>query len=345
MSASPRRKHAIDLDYIIGLCVIKLKPPQPRSAPSTLLASAVDAAETAVATEVTHLIGSETTRLATDLLAPVTAEAEPRARCPLPARISACPALLLVAWIALRCFVGGFGILAPVLMLAMPYVAVGLSLVALVAQSWLVARPIAFGLASLLTQLTDIIEGAFDELIETVPKALTEVLLLLMVPEAIANELMWVLFEPIREALHLCWALVPKVDDLVPQRWRAPKPLVFLVWLLLLCGLVVAQTLTVLFLGLVGTGDLAIAICVGVCAVLAFLARNASRLIELLLGLVECLINFTLQFLLRRVLLADKIQFAIDMISDAIPDLNDVETAAGISTGHMSEVEIEISEA
>ena len=76
MSASPRRKHAIDLDYIIGLCVIKLKPPRPRSAPSTLLASAVDAAETAVATEVTHLIGSETTRLATDLLAPVTAEAE-----------------------------------------------------------------------------------------------------------------------------------------------------------------------------------------------------------------------------------------------------------------------------
>ena len=82
MSASPRRKHAIDLDYIIGLCVIKLKPPRPRSAPSTLLASAVDAAETAVATEVTHLIGSDTTRLITDrlpVLTPAAAEAEPRA--------------------------------------------------------------------------------------------------------------------------------------------------------------------------------------------------------------------------------------------------------------------------
>ena len=331
--SAPQRKHAIDLDYIIGLCVIKLKPTRPHDTQSTLITSAVEAAaaaETAVATEFTRLIGSDTTRLITDRLPLLEVI---RRACALCVRISACPTLLLLAWAVLRTFVGGFGILAPLLMLGMPYVAVFLSLVALVVQSWLVARPIAFGLASLLTQLTDIIEGAFDELIETIPKALTEVLLLLMVPDVIANELVWVLFEPIREALHLCWALVPKVDDLVPLRWRAPTPLVFLVWLLLLCGLVVAQTLTVLFLGLVGTGDLAIVICVCVCAALAFLAHNANRIIELLLGLVECLINFTLQFLLRRVLLADKIQFAIDMISDAIPDLSDVETAAGMSTG------------
>ena len=56
------------------------------------------------------------------------------------------------------------------------------------------------------------------------------------------------------------------------------------------------------------------------CALLAYLAQHADEIVVLLLRLVERIINTLLQFLLRRVLLLDKLQAGIDMAVDACPN-------------------------
>lgn len=68
--------------------------------------------------------------------------------------------------------------------------------------------------------------------------------------------------------------------------------------------------------GPTGNGDLAILLCTLVCVQLAVLALKAGQIVRIVLAVVEGVINFLVQFLLRRVINVKKLQALLDAASD-----------------------------
>jgi len=234
-------------------------------------------------------------------------------------RISVAPIALVVAWTLVRLVVGGLHV-GVILAMLLPYLSVALSIVTLVAQSYLVSLPLARAVSGLLGQLAGIIDTSFRELLELLPRSITALLTALGIPEMLVGNFCKVLFLPLQEALNTVLHLMPRVDEIFPSWSKRPSPLVPIVCAGLLTGLVCAQVLLLLTLGMAGAGDVGVAICLGLCYAQAVLAKNADELLPLILGAVEGVINGTVQFLLRRVLMVDKLQAGIDMVIKAIPD-------------------------
>jgi hypothetical protein len=106
--------------------------------------------------------------------------------------------------------------------------------------------PIAIGVAPLLSQLQSLIDVAFDTMVEVVPTKLTDLLLLLKIPNAAANNLGKVLFRPFREVLVTIYRIIPRVDDLVPSWTKEAKPLQPILFAGLLVTLLFCQVLSIL---------------------------------------------------------------------------------------------------
>lgn len=235
-------------------------------------------------------------------------------------RVALVPVCLVLFWMfGLIIILTVFKYLKPLQDLILPYLALGLSIVAVVVQSWIVALPIAAGLAKLLSQLQDIITVAFDDMVNEVPSKIAKLLMALKIPARAADNLCRVLFAPFREVLQTIYKILPRVDDLVPPQVKDPKPLVPIVFLCLLVALFFGQLLLVLAMGSMVGGTVEIVLGVAVCAVLGLLAFVAGRIVPALLGLVEIVVNTVIQSLLRKMLPVAKLQESIDFVERFIP--------------------------
>lgn len=235
-------------------------------------------------------------------------------------RVSLVPVALLLVWMLLVTLVSALFRYLPLPQeLLLPYLALTLTIVAVGAQAWIVALPIAIGVATLLSQLQSLIDVAFDTMVEVVPTKLTDLLLLLKIPNAVTNNLGKVLFRPFREVLGTIYRIIPRVDDLVPSWTKEAKPLQPILFAGLLVTLFFCQVLLVLNIGTMMDEIVEIVLGMALCALLGFLALHASDLIPIMLSLVEILLNLLIQSLLHKLLPIAKLQQAIDTAQGFIP--------------------------
>lgn len=230
-------------------------------------------------------------------------------------RVALVPVLLIFTWVFAYTTFSKF-ILKD---LILPFVALGLSALAIVVQSWIVAFPMAAGISSILSQLQAIIEVAFDEMVRVVPRKIAQLFLVLKVPAAAADNLCRVLFIPFGEVLGTIFKIIPRVDDLVPPRVKDPRYLAPLVFAALLVALVLGQILLLLTMGSMVNGTVEVLLGFVISVVLAVLALYADQIVPLLLQFVEFLLNTIIQGLLRKLLPIAKLQKTIDYTERLIP--------------------------
>ena len=196
-----------------------------------------------------------------------------------------------------------------------PFAAVGLAVPALIIQCYLVSFPLTAGLAGLAFDLVEAVDGAFAALSSGVEGTVARTLKPVHLPLAVEAKVGTVLARPCTAAIHIVRALLPDPKALPP--WvKNPRALSPLIFVLLLAALIVVQVMPLLLLGLAGNGDLAIVLCCLVCVQLAVVALKARQVVRLVLTCIEGGLNFTVQFLLRRVISMAKLQALLDAASD-----------------------------
>jgi hypothetical protein len=235
-------------------------------------------------------------------------------------RVWLVPVALLLVWMLLVTLISALFRYLPLPQeFLLPYLALSLTIVAVVVQAWIVAMPIAIGIATLLSQLQSIIDVAFDNMVEVVPRKVTSLLVLLKIPNAVAENLGKLLFRPFREVLGTIYSIIPRVDDLVPPWAKEAKPLQPILFAGLLVALFFGQVLLVLNVGTMMDESVEIALGMALCALLGFLALRAGDLIPILVSVVETLLNILIQSLLRKLLPIAKLQQIIDTAQGFIP--------------------------
>jgi len=240
--------------------------------------------------------------------------------------MSIIPGLLFVWWVALRvattavlAIMGPLGLVwAPILSLLFPYAAVVMALSALVTQAYFCCLPLGKGIAALIGDLGDVIEAAFTELVALLPKTISALLAGVGVPERFSSNVVKALFAPLQEGILQVINLIPRADEIFPEWAKEPYPLVPFIWAGLLTGLFCAQALMLITIGMSGKGDLAIVFSLLLCYLLGMLAFYADKIMPTLLWVIESVINTAVQFLLRKVIVVDKLQAGIDMAIRAV---------------------------
>ena len=71
-----------------------------------------------------------------------------------------------------------------------------------------------------------------------------------------------------------------------------------------------------MMLGLAGNGDLVIFICVAICLGMAVVALETPRVLKLVVGLIESIVNGLIQYLLRKIVDARRLQALLDAAHD-----------------------------
>mmetsp|Transcript_20406 Transcript_20406/g.46335 ORF Transcript_20406/g.46335 Transcript_20406/m.46335 type:complete len:500 (-) Transcript_20406:215-1714(-) len=236
-------------------------------------------------------------------------------------RVWFCPYVLIFFWTLIRIALASFlRFLRPLLGLFLPYVALVMSLITIVTQCWVISLPLAGSIASLLSQLQDLIDYAFSQMLDMIPKTLIKLLTTLKVPEFLAANLCKVLFMPLKEALGTVQKLIPRVDKILPTWVKEPKPLVPVIFVGLLVALFFGQLLLLLQMGtMVGSGDVEVLLCIFFCVILGKVGVYSRKIVTLLLSIIELVLNGIIQFLLRKVLVVEKLQKGIDMTVNALP--------------------------
>eukprot|EP00977_Amphora_coffeiformis_P012170 scaffold2992_cov214-Amphora_coffeaeformis.AAC.52 len=235
-------------------------------------------------------------------------------------RVMVAPVLLFTSWILTLGISSSF--LGPIWFfvdLALPYLALGLSLVGLLVQSWVISLPLARSIINVLSQLQSIIDEAFLEMVDIVPSKISKLLLMLKIPGVAADNICRALFLPLKEVLKTILKIMPKVDEIVPANAKEPKPLAFAVFLGLLVALFFGQALMVLVMGTMLNGTMEIVLGVAICCALGALASYADNLVSLFLRLVEAIVNGIIQSLLRKLLPVSKLQRTLDYIERIVP--------------------------
>lgn len=234
-------------------------------------------------------------------------------------QVSLVPVVLLIGWIFTGLFLSHFWIIEDLLL---PYIALGLSALAIVLQSWIVSRPLAAGIVSLVSQLQGVIDAAFGEMMEVVPRKIAHVLKRLCVPPAAADNLCRALFAPVRQVLGTVYKILPNVDSIVPADRIQAQPVAVLVFFCLLVGLVLGQVMLILMMGSNINGSVEICLALTICILLGSVALEAHRIMVYVLALIESVVNLAIQFLLRKLLPVAKLQKSLDYVERLVPNKN-----------------------
>jgi hypothetical protein len=195
-----------------------------------------------------------------------------------------------------------------------------MSIGAIVVQSWITAIPIAAGLAKLLSQLQDIVDTAYDEMVQEVPNKIASMIKKFQIPTRVADGLCRGMFTPIGEVLQTIYQILPRVDDMVPSdEDNLQKLLLPLIFVILVVSLVFGQVLLLLMMGSTIGGNVEIALGVAICGVIGWMALYVDRIVLTLLGIVQVVANTIIQSLLRKLVPVAKLQECIDLIERCIP--------------------------
>eukprot|EP00316_Scyphosphaera_apsteinii_P000709 CAMPEP_0119338542 /NCGR_PEP_ID=MMETSP1333-20130426/96327_1 /TAXON_ID=418940 /ORGANISM="Scyphosphaera apsteinii, Strain RCC1455" /LENGTH=529 /DNA_ID=CAMNT_0007349855 /DNA_START=48 /DNA_END=1637 /DNA_ORIENTATION=+ len=202
-----------------------------------------------------------------------------------------------------------------------PFVALGLAVPTLVLQSYAVSYPLTAGIALLAIQFGQLVEEAFARLEEVMLAKVRKKIQALQLPGKVEDKVVCVVVRPPEAAIKMVRSLLPDMEQVFPPSFKSGAALAPIMFVFVLATLIVIQVVPLLMLGLAGNGDLAILICVVVCVNMATVATKASKIVELLVGLIEFLLNTLVHFLLRRVMDLKKLQKLLDLAADPISAL------------------------
>lgn len=191
-----------------------------------------------------------------------------------------------------------------------------MSVLTIVLQAYATSFPLTGSIALLAIQLSDIVDAAFVSMDERLRESLRRSVVPMRLPSAVEARVVAALHKPPASAISVVRGLLPDFATMLPQSLKTGSTLAPIMFVLLLCLLVMLQVFPFLMFGLAGNGDLVILMCLGVCAALAQLALASSQVLALAVGLVEAIINFLIQYLLRKVLNVRRLQAFLDLAHD-----------------------------
>jgi len=202
-----------------------------------------------------------------------------------------------------------------------PYAALGLAIVTLGAQCYSAAIPLAGSIYLLAVELGDIVDAAFEQMCNSISFAVKASLSVMGLPPPVEAKVVSAVARPPIIAINIVRGLMPDFGALFPPSWRDGNTLSPIMFVILLVALILLQALPLMLFGLAGSGDLVIYMCMLICCLIATLALNAHKVIQIVIAIFEGVINFLLQFLLRRIINVRALQALLDLAHDPLKAL------------------------
>ena len=137
-------------------------------------------------------------------------------------RVALVPGLLVISWIT-ACHCLSLNLM--LMNLLLPSVALVLAILAVVLQCWIVSWPIAQGMATLVSQLQPMIDSAFGQMVDQVPRRIAQILQRLGIPATAADNLCRTLCMPLREVLSTIYKILPRINNASAMTGCNERPL------------------------------------------------------------------------------------------------------------------------